>query len=340
MVVNLPVPKTRLAPSPTGALHLGNARTFLINWLLARKQGWHIVMRIEDLDGPRLKQGAAEQAIDDLQWLGLDWDEPSPPATYTQRADLTPYLDALTHLQHLQLLYPCSCTRTQIENALSAPHADDHELRYPGTCRPENSPALSDSIITMHHQSQAPCDLLTLGHDRPTALRLIIPDEPITFTDQIHGPITCNVQQQVGDFVVLTKLGYPAYQLAVVVDDARQGITHIVRGDDLLSSTARQLLLYQFLHLSPAPHYWHLPLVLGHDGKRLAKRHGDSRLAHYRSLGVPPQKILGLLACWTGLQSQPVPIDLPALLSIFDICKLPRTPAIFTPEHHQWLITK
>ncbi len=342
--------KTRLAPSPTGALHLGNARTFMLNWLLARQQGWHIVLRIEDLDSPRLKTGADQQAIDDLRWLGIDWDEPAPPPiAYTQRANLFPYQKALAQLHAQQLVYPCTCTRAQIENALSAPHADEHELRYPGTCRPVNLPhgtpvqALTVTPPTSSIAKSAQTiddDLLAMGQPRTTALRLIAPDQPITFTDQIHGQVTCNVQHQVGDFVVLSKLGYPAYQLAVVVDDARQGVTDIVRGDDLLASTARQQLLYRCLKLSPTPTYWHLPLVLGHDGRRLAKRHGDSRLASYREQGVTPEKIIGLLAYWSGLLPKCQPMSLGELLPRFDIHQLPRTPVVFTPDDHQWLIEK
>ncbi len=328
--------KTRLAPSPTGALHLGNARTFMLNWLLARQKGWQIVLRIEDLDSPRLKTGADQQAIDDLRWLGIDWNEPAPPnIAYTQRADLSPYQQALARLHDQQLIYPCTCTRAQIENALSAPHADEHELRYPGTCRPMNLPHVSSPPPSTTITTD---DLLQLGHPRPTALRLIAPDQPITFTDQIHGQVTCNVQQQVGDFVVLSKLGYPAYQLAVVVDDARQGVTDIVRGDDLLGSTARQQVLYQYLNLSPTPTYWHVPLVLGHDGRRLAKRHGDSRLASYREQGVPAERIIGLLAYWSGLLPQLQPLSLRELLPCFDMQKLPRNPVVFTRDDHQWLI--
>ncbi|MCE9589107.1 MAG: tRNA glutamyl-Q(34) synthetase GluQRS [Planctomycetes bacterium] len=300
---------TRLAPSPTGALHLGNARTFLINWALARRNGWRIVLRIEDLDGPRVKPGADTQAIEDLAWLGLDWDL----GPVYQRADLTPYREALDALSRKRLIYPCTCTRKELEAAQSAPHGDEHDLRYPGTCRGKTA-VTADS-----------------------AWRVIVPDETISFSDMIAGDYAENVQATVGDFVVATKAGLPAYQLAVVVDDARRGVTDVVRGDDLLSSAARQLWLYRMLDLTPPPRYWHLPLVLGTDGRRLAKRHGDSRVATYRAQGVTPERIIGLIAAWSGLCEWPTPMSAREFAAAFDAEKLPRTPATFRQEDHAWL---
>lgn len=301
---------TRLAPSPTGALHLGNARTFLINWAMARQRGWRIILRIEDLDGPRIKPGADQQAVEDLTWLGLDWDTQAPHQT----ADLTPYRRALRHLQDRGLTYHCTCTRREIEGAQSAPHNDDNEMRYPGTCRAAARP---------------PGDA--------TAVRVMIPDEAIEYEDQWHGSQSVNVQQQVGDFVVATKAGLPSYQLAVVIDDARQGITDVVRGDDLLASTGRQLWLYRMLDLTPLPRYWHLPLVVGEDGRRLAKRHGDTRIAHYREQGVDPQRVIGLLAFWCGAAPCRQPMDAAEFRDAFDVTRLPREPMTFSAEDDQWL---
>lgn len=307
---------TRLAPSPTGALHLGNARTFLINWAMARQNDWQIVLRIEDLDSPRVKPWAKQQAIDDLRWLGMDWD------TYAgyQLDDLSPYEQALAQLHEQHLIYPCRCTRKEVAQAQSAPHDDDHELRYPGLCRP--------------------VDMTTLPKRLPddAAWRLIVPDETVHFSDGFAGEQSHNVQQQVGDFVISTKSALPAYQLAVVVDDARQGVTDIVRGDDLLRSAARQLWLYRYLDLSPIPTYWHLPLVLGPDGRRLAKRHGDTRLSFYRDGGTAPEKIIGLVAIWSGLQSQRAPMSTSEFRIRFDLGKLSHEPVVFTDEDHQWLI--
>jgi glutamyl-tRNA synthetase len=279
------MPRTRLAPSPTGALHLGNARTFLINWVLARQQGWQIVLRIEDLDGPRVKPGAAAKAIDVLQWLGLDWDE----GPYYQRQDLAPYRAALERLAAQGDIYPCRCTRREIEAAsLSAPHGDEHELRYPGTCRPTTPTPVSAERLD----------------DPGVAWRLRVPEGATEFVDQFAGRHVHEIQATSGDFLVATKEGLPSYQLAVVVDDSRQKIDRIVRGDDLLASTHRQLLLQNRLGISPPPQYFHLPLVVGEDGRRLAKRHGDSRISHYRSEGVPASRIIGMLAHWCGIDRE------------------------------------
>jgi glutamyl-tRNA synthetase len=311
------MPRTRLAPSPTGALHLGNARSFLANWALARQQGWEIALRVEDLDGPRVKSGASEEAIDVLQWLGIDWDA----GPFTQRSDLAPYRAALQRLAAQGDVYPCRCTRKEIEvAALSAPHGDEHELRYPGTCRPATPTPLPPEAL-----------------DQPgVAWRLRVPDGATTFVDHIAGEHSHNIAATTGDFLVATKDGLPSYQLAVVVDDARQGIDRIVRGDDLLGSTHRQLLLQQRLGISPSPEYYHLPLVIGADGRRLAKRHGDSRISHYRELGATPQRIIGLLAEWCGLGPRR---DQSAaeFLAAFDLANLPRTPIVFTADDDAWL---
>lgn len=307
---------TRLAPSPTGALHLGNARTFLINWAMARQRGWRVRLRIEDLDGPRIKAGAAERAIETLAWLGLDWDD---EPTF-QSHDLAPYHAALERLAGAGEAYACRCTRAEIAAAaLSAPNAGDHEVRYPGTCRPaEPTPAMLD---------------LSTGN----AWRLRVEDETVPFVDQLCGDTPHNVQQLVGDFVIATKAGLPSYQLAVVVDDARQGVTHIVRGDDLLFSTHRQLLLQERLAFGPPPEYWHVPMVLGEDGRRLAKRHGDTRVDEYRQRGVPAERLLGLLAEWCGLGPR-APLSASEFAERFEIERLPREPIVFHSSDDAWLM--
>jgi glutamyl-tRNA synthetase len=304
---------TRLAPSPTGALHLGNARTFIVNWAIARQRGWRVIMRIEDLDGPRVKPGADRLALDDLTWLGLDWD--GDPVY--QLHDLSPYAAALERLWHSEKSYICTCTRKEIEAAQSAPHGDEHELRYPGTCR---------------------VSARTLPADAAYAVRVLAPRQPMVFDDQLQGPQSIDVDAQVGDFVIATKAGLPAYQLAVVMDDARQGVTDVVRGDDLLASTGRQLWLYELLGLGPVPRYWHLPLVLGPDGRRLAKRHGDTRLATYRDAGAKPQRVIGLLAFWSGVSDDRKPMTAAAFRDAFDVARMPLEPIIFTEEDHQWLL--
>lgn len=309
---------TRIAPSPTGALHLGNARTFLVNWALARQQDWKIVMRIEDLDGPRIKQGAEQRVLESLAWLGLDYDS----GPYYQANDLTPYHAALNDLAAAGKIYPCRCTRSQILAAsLSAPHGDEHEICYPGTCRPA-----ADSMPKSYEPGEA-----------GTAWRYVVPPGSTEFHDQFVGPQTFDVSRTVGDFLVSTKQGLPSYQLAVVVDDARQGITQVVRGDDLLSSAARQKLLYEALDLGPQPQQLHLPLVLGDDGRRLAKRHGDSRLEYYRQRGVSAERVVGLLAQWCGVGTLQK-MTTYEFAEQFAVSKLPAEPVVFTKAHDSWLL--
>lgn len=288
-----------------------------MNWALARQQGWEIVLRIEDLDGPRVKAAASEEAIDVLGWLGLDWDA----GPFTQRSDLTPYRAALERLAAQGDIYPCGCTRKEIEAAsLSAPHGDEHELRYPGTCRPATPTPLPPSAL-----------------DQPgVAWRLRVPEGNTSFTDEFVGRHDYNVAATSGDFLVATKEGLPSYQLAVVVDDARQGIDRVVRGDDLLGSTHRQLLLQQRLGIAPPPEYFHLPLVIGEDGRRLAKRHGDSRIFHYRALGVRPEMIIALLAKWCGLGEQPA-MTAVEFRDAFALANVPPSAAVFTAADDAWL---
>jgi glutamyl-tRNA synthetase len=312
------MPRTRLAPSPTGALHLGNARTFLVNWALARQRDWEIVLRIEDLDGPRMKADAAAEAIDVLGWLGLDWDE----GPHYQRRDLSPYRAALERLAGQGDIYPCRCTRREIEAAsLSAPHGDEHELRYPGTCRPAEPTPLPPAALD----------------DPGAAWRLRVPTGVTEFTDAFIGRHEHDMQATSSDFLVATKDGLPSYQLAVVVDDARQRIDHIVRGDDLLASTHRQRLLQQRLGLDTAIEYLHLPLIIGPDGRRLAKRHGDSRISHYREQGVSAERIVGLLAEWCGLGAGRE-LSADDFVAEFDLASLPRQQIVFTPTADAWLL--
>jgi glutamyl-tRNA synthetase len=311
------MPITRLAPSPTGALHLGNARTFLINWLMARQNGLEIVLRIEDLDGPRVKTGADQQAMNDLKWLGLDWDR--GPIYQSPRSSI--YRAAVDRLLADGKAYPCICTRREVELAASAPHAEDGAAIYPGTCR--------GKFKTLQEAQAAA--------GRTPAVRFAVPEGTITFDDPFQGPCRFDPARDLGDFVILKADGTAAYQLAVVVDDAEMGITHIVRGDDLLDSTPRQVLLYQALGIpSATPRYTHLPLVVGADGRRLAKRHGDTRLDFYRQKGVPPERILALLARWCGVESPSLtsPKD---LLASFDLARVPKEPIVFTNADDRFL---
>ncbi|MSU80548.1 MAG: tRNA glutamyl-Q(34) synthetase GluQRS [Gemmataceae bacterium] len=299
----------RLAPSPTGAQHLGNARTYLIAWLSARSQGGRMVLRIEDIDASRVRPGAIESAIDDLRWLGLHWD--GELIVQTQRVNA--HRDALDRLKALELVYPCTCTRSDIERAASAPHAENEGPIYPGLCAHRRA---SDA------ESLAP---------RPFAWRMRTTNEAIPFDDGLRGPVALNLHQIGGDFVVWKNDDSPAYQLAVVVDDADAGVTEVIRGDDLIPSTPRQLLLYRALG-HDAPKFVHVPLVIDEDARRLAKRHGDTRLSLLREAGVAPEAVLGLLAWSCGWIDEVVPIRSVDLLGRYRLDAIPREPFVLTRE--------
>ena len=317
---------TRLAPSPTGALHLGNARTFLITWALARRLGWRVILRIEDLDTPRVKPGAAESLAATLNWLGMDWDPPAagPAANpLVQSRDLEPYRRAMRSLAASALVYPSDLSRTQIEAAAAAPQEGSHDIAFPAHLRPTLEPTGFDAGAESSNW------------------RFATPTGPVEFADGFAGAQRFDVSAIVGDFVVWTKRGQPAYQLAVVVDDHRQGVTDVVRGDDLLDSAARQLLLFRALGLSPEPAYTHLPLVRGPDGRRLAKRHGDTRVDHYRACGVPAEAVVGLIAAWSlGPGAGPRrPMSAAEFSARFDLNTMPRGPVTFTAEDDAWLLS-
>jgi len=305
----------RLAPSPTGAQHVGNARTYLLAWLSIRSRGGRVILRIEDIDSPRVKRGAAEQAMEDLRWLGLDWDEGpdigGPHAPYVQTERLELYQQALQQLRAAERVYPCTCTRSDIEAAASAPHLGQEGPVYPGTCAGRRA-----------------AYALQLDAAAPTTAwcwRLRTQDQTRRFNDPVAGEQVCNVERDLGDFVIAKKQGEPAYQLAVVADDHAMGITEVLRGDDLLPSTFRQLELYDFFGWPP-PRFAHVPLVVGPDGRRLAKRHGDTRLATLRSAGVRPQELVGVLAWSAGLIDRREAVAPKELIGAFAFDRIRREP--------------
>lgn len=353
--MNSPTPPTlvgRLAPSPTGAQHVGNARTYLIAWLSLRSRGGRVILRIEDIDSPRVKPWATQQAIDDLRWLGLDWDE-GPDlggrhAPYVQTERVERYREVLRRLIEGQesflgggstpwagtlppgpspgrrgaqeqveekrgsWVYPCTCTRTDIAEAASAPHQGQEGPIYPGTCA-GRSPHEAETLST------------------PFAWRFRTHDHTLQLHDLFAGDVRCNPARELGDFVIGKKDGTPAYQLAVVVDDHEMGVTEVCRGDDLLPSAFRQLEIYHALGWQP-PRFMHVPLVIGSDGRRLAKRHGDTRISLLRERGIPAERLLGLLAWSCRWQPDRSPTTIAELLQRFDPATIPRDPFVMTPE--------
>ncbi|HMJ77998.1 MAG TPA: tRNA glutamyl-Q(34) synthetase GluQRS [Iamia sp.] len=286
----------RFAPSPSGPLHLGNLRTALLAWWAARGDGSPFLLRIEDLDPSSRPEHEAGQ-LADLRALGLDWD--GPPVRQSERRAL--YEDALARLVGAGLTYPCYCTRREIREAVRAPHEPPDA--YPGTCR----------HLTAAERRARKAD------GRPPALRLRSTGEEVAATDALHGP----VHGVVDDVVLRRNDGLPAYNLAVVVDDAAQGVEEVVRGDDLLPSTPRQAHLARVLGL-PVPAYLHVPLVLGPDGARLAKRHGAVTLADATAAGVAPALVRARLAASLDRPdpgASPPPLDrtaLPTAATVWD----------------------
>jgi glutamyl-tRNA synthetase len=258
-----------------------------------------------------VKAGAAAQALEDLRWLGLDWDGP----VVVQSERWPSYQAALLRLQQQQRIYPCTCSRSDIAAAASAPHADQEGPVYPGTCAQRTV----ESAIQLQQQG------------RPFAWRFRVTHTPV-FHDLFAGEQRLDLRGLGGDFVVWKNNDTPAYQLAVVVDDAAMGVTEVVRGDDLIPSTPRQLLLYQALGYTP-PAFAHVPLVVGPDGRRLAKRHGDTRLVQLRQCGVRPEAVVGLLAWSCGWLERIEPIRLHELLHAFRWQTIPRHPFVLHPAH-------
>jgi glutamyl-tRNA synthetase len=276
-------------------------------------------MRIEDLDGPRVKPGAGDACLGTLAWLGIDWDA----GPLVQSSDLEPYRAAMDRLAARALVFPSELTRQELEEAagdaaLSAPQEGASESRCPAELRPA---------------------LVARAFDRwDVNWRFATPAGIVEFHDAFMGPQRIDPSRTIGDFVVWTKRGQPAYQLAVVVDDHRQGITHVVRGNDLLESAARQLRLYRALEIGPEPTHLHLPLVRGADGRRLAKRHGDTRIDRYRHAGVRRERVIGLLAHWCGITGPRREMDAGEFAAALELDTIARTDITFTTEDDAWLL--
>ncbi len=297
---NTTAPIGRFAPTPSGRMHLGNVFAFLIAWLSVKSRGGSIVLRMEDLDTQRTSAEYAQILRQDLLWLGLSWDEETPPQSQRSRV----YDEYFEKLQDLHLLYPCYCTRSQL-HSVSAPHLSDGTYVYPGTCR----------NLTAQQQE---------AFHRKPAFRVQVPDRLWQVEDLLQGSYKENLLTDCGDFVVRRADGCYVYQLAVTVDDGHAGVTEVVRGVDLLSSAPRQMYLQELFGF-PHPSYGHVPLLLAPDGRRLSKRDMDLDLGvlqqHFR-----PEEIIGFLAFAAGLTSSQNPISARELSAIFSWQHLKKDP--------------
>ena len=296
----------RFAPSPSGRMHLGNLWACLLAWLAARSAGGRMVLRLEDLDPDRCRPEYCDQILRDLEWLGLDWD--GAPVYQSRRT--VAYAAAFQALANQGLLYPCFCTRAQ-RLAASAPHRSDGEAIYDGRCR-----RLSEAERRELEQVRSP------------AWRAAVPEQTISFCDLLQGFYQEELSRDCGDFILRRSDGVYAYQLAVVVDDGLSGVTQVVRGSDLLSSTPRQLYLQELLGF-PAPRYAHVPLLLAPDGRRLSKRDGDLDMGALRAR-FSPEELTGKLARLAGLWDGPVTPR--ALVPCFSWEMVPRHDVVVRPE--------
>ena len=310
----------RYAPTPSGLIHVGNARTALVAWLSTRAAGGAFVWRLEDLDPPREMAGAAEAAIDDLRWLGLDWDEGpdlgGPFAPYVQSARHADYETALRRLADTGRLFPCSRSRKELREIARAPHGraagGGGTPPYPRSLRPER---LDDGWF----------ERFGADDDPGAALRFVVDDAPVRFVDRLQGEVVERVDETVGDFVLKRRDGLYAYQLAVVVDDLAMGVTEVVRGMDLIDSTARQIQLIEALG-GTVPAYGHVPLVLTAEGEKISKRDGGLTLRALRDTGVSPDVLVGHMAHSLGLADRPEPRAAADLVDEFAWQRLRRDP--------------
>jgi len=317
--------RVRFAPSPTGQLHIGNVRTALFNWLFARQQKGTFVLRIEDTDVERSEARYETQLLQDLNWLGLDWDEGpdvgGPFAPYRQSDRMEIYQQHAQRLVDTNKAYYCFCTPEELERERQHALAEKLSAVYSGKCR-NIDPAEA------RRRKEA---------GEPAAIRLRIPEHPIRFNDIVHGEVEFP-NEAVSDPIIVRSSGMPVYNYVVVIDDAEMQITHVIRGDDHLSNTPKQVALYEALGL-PVPEFAHLSTILGPDRERLSKRHGATSVANFRDMGVLPEALMNYLALlgWapTGGDREIFPRD--QLIREFDLRRVTASPAIFDTEKLNWL---
>lgn len=317
--------RVRFAPSPTGLLHVGNARTALFNWLLARASGGVFILRIEDTDAERSTDASADAILDDLRWLGLDWDEGpdvgGPVGPYRQSERLQTYREHAERLLETGAAYRCFCVPAALEAARAEAIAAGQVPRYPGTCR---------AIPRAEAERRA-------SAGEPFVVRFRVPDvEAVSFDDLIRGSITIDASL-IGDFVLLRQTGLPAYNFAVVVDDALMRVTDVVRGEDHVSNTPRQVLLYQALGYD-LPRFAHVSLVLGPDHAPLSKRHGATSVREFREAGILPEALVNYLALlgWSPGQDEEL-LPLRTLAERFRITDVSRSASVFDPGKLAWM---
>ena len=291
----------RFAPTPSGRMHLGNVYTALAAWLCAKSTGGKFLLRIEDLDPVRCPRANAYQILSDLEWLGITWDNPDVPYQSERTAIYEKYYEQLTGKN---LVYPCFCSRAQLHVA-DAPHASDGRVVYAGTCR-----RLTDAEVREKAKQRRP------------AARLILPDTDVTFCDGCFGPHSFNLARDWGDIIIRRSDGVFAYQLAVTIDDGLMGVNQVVRGCDLLSSSAPQIYLFQTLGFD-VPEYLHLPMLISREGARLAKRDKAADMGFLRQELGRPEPLLGYIAWLLGQISKPEPLKATDILPLFDRKKIP-----------------
>src|SRR5512141_1626741 len=315
-------PRVRFAPSPTGYLHIGGARTALFNWLWARRTGGAFVLRVEDTDRERSTQAAVEAILDGLRWLGLDWDEgpdvggPHPPYFQMERLDL--YKAHAERLVAEGKAYACYCTREELDVLRKQAEAEKRQSRYPGTCR--NKP---------------------FDPSRPHVIRFRVPEAgETTFVDLVKGAIS-TPHDTLQDEVILRGDGVPLYNFGAVVDDVTMEVNLVGRGDDHVNNTARQILMYQALGY-PVPTFAHFPMILGADKTRLSKRHGATSVTAYRDMGYLPQAVVNYLVRLGWSHGDQELFSLEELVKLFDLKDVGQTAGVFNPDkmawvNHEWL---
>ena len=317
--------RVRFAPSPTGQVHVGNARTALFNWLFARQQGGKFILRIEDTDLDRSEARYETQLMEDVKWLGLDWDEgpdvggPYPP--YRQSDKWQVYRDLAEQLVREDKAYYCFCKQEDLERHREQALAAHLPVTYPGTCR-----ALPKEEAQRRREAGEPC-----------AIRLKIPERPIRFHDIVRGWVEFS-NEVVSDPIILRSTGVPVYNYVVVVDDAEMKITHVIRGDDHLSNTPKQVALYEAMGWQ-VPEFAHLSTILGPDKERLSKRHGATSLANFREMGVLPEALMNYMALlgWAPTGGDREIFTSTELVQEFDLKRVTPSPAVFDFEKLYWI---